>query len=97
MGDDSSPLSEMRDMSSLEEVQKVNRELAQRINDEARNDPNSPFAGKLVGIANGQVVVVTDDFQALYDRLAEIEPDHHRVFWVEAGHDPTKVEYIWRC
>jgi hypothetical protein len=84
-------------MSTLEEVQKQNRELAERINEEARNDPTSPYAGKWVGIANGQVVVVTDDPEALYYRLREIEPDHRRVFGLDAGHDPNKVEYIWRC
>jgi hypothetical protein len=84
-------------MSSLEEVQKANRELAQRINDEARSDPHSPYAGKFVGIVNGQVVVVTDDLESLYYRLKEIEPDHRRAFWIEASHDHTKIEYIWRC
>jgi hypothetical protein len=83
-------------MSSLEEVQKANRELAERINEEARNNPQSPYAGKFVGIANGQVVVVTDDFQTLGHRLDEIEPDHRRVFWIEASRDHTRVEYIWR-
>jgi hypothetical protein len=83
-------------MSSLEEVQKQNRELAERINEEARNDPNSPYAGKWVGIANGQVVVVTDDPESLYYRLKEIEPDPRRVYGVDAGHDPNKVEYVWR-
>ncbi len=83
-------------MASLEEVQKANRELAERINKEARSDPASPYAGKFVGIANGQVVVVTDDEESLYHSLAEIEPDPRRVFGLEASHDPTKVEYIWR-
>ncbi len=83
-------------MPSLEEVQKLNRELAQRINDEARNDPRSPYAGKFVGIANGRVVVVTDDPESLYHRLQEVEPDPRRVFGVDAGHDPDKVEYVWR-
>ncbi len=84
-------------MSSLEQVQKANRELAQRINDEARNDPHSPYAGKFVGIANGQVVVVTDDPESLHYRLAEIEPDPRRVFGLDAGHDPAQVESIGRC
>jgi len=84
-------------MSTLEEVQRANRTLAQRINDEARNDPHSPYAGKFVGIANGQVVVVTEDLESLYYRLEEIEPDNRRVFWIEASYDPTKIEYIWRC
>jgi hypothetical protein len=84
-------------MSSLEEVQKLNRELAERINDEARNDPTSPYAGKFVGIANGQVVAVTGDPESLYYRLKEIEPDHRRVFWIEASRDHTEVEHIWGC
>jgi hypothetical protein len=91
------PLVEVLVMSSLAEVQKLNRELGERIIEEARKDPQSPYAGKLVGIANGQVVVVTDDGQSLYYRLQEIEPDHRRVFWVDTNHDPEKVEYIWRC
>jgi hypothetical protein len=82
-------------MASLEEVQRLNRELGERINREARSDPTSPYAGKYVGIANGQVVVVTDDPDSLYYRLEEIEPDHRRVFWVDTNRDPTKVEYIW--
>jgi hypothetical protein len=84
-------------MLSLEEVQKANRELALRINDEARSDPTSPYAGKYVGIANGQVVLITDDLTSLYYGLEAIEPDNRRVFWIEASRDLTKIEYIWRC
>ena len=79
------------------DVFRLNCELAQRINRDALADPSSPYAGKFVGIANGQVVVVTDDPESLYYRLDEIEPDHRRVFWVEASRDPNEIEYIWRC
>ncbi len=84
-------------MASLEEMQKVNRELAERINNDALNDPTSPYVGKFVGIVDGQVVVVTDDLESLYYRLQEIEPDHRRVFWIEASRDPAEIVYIWRC
>ena len=84
-------------MSSLEEVQRANRELAERINDEARSDPTSPYAGKFVGIANGKVVIVTDDLKSLYYGLEAAEPDNLRVFCVDPEYDPTKIEYIWRC
>jgi hypoxanthine-guanine phosphoribosyltransferase len=83
--------------TTLEEVQKLNRELAERINEEARSNPQSPYTGKYVGIVNGQVVFVTDDFKALYYRLREIEPDQRRAFWVDAGHDPNEIEYVWSC
>lgn len=88
------PFEEVREMFSLEEVQRINRELGERINDETLKDPNSPYAGKFVGIANGQVVVVTDDGESLYYRLQEIEPDHRRVFCVEASRDYTRVERV---
>src|SRR5258707_8010131 len=84
-------LMEGRKMSSLEEVQKLNRELGERINQEARSNPASPYAGKFVGIANGQVVVVSEDLNSLSRRLREIEPDNRRVFWVEASRDYDKV------
>ena len=84
-------------MSPAETVQDANRDLARRINEEARSNSGSPYANKFVGIANGQVVVVTDDFQALYHRLKEIEPDSRRAFWIEASRDLTKVEYVWSC
>jgi hypothetical protein len=82
-------------MSSLVEVQEQNRELADRISEEARNDPRSPYAGKFVGLVNGQVAVVTEDLPFLLRRLREIELDPRRVFLIDPNHDPTKVEYIW--
>ena len=39
-------------------IQDINRELANRINAEARSNPQSPYANKFVGIANGKVVVI---------------------------------------
>ena len=45
-------------MSTLEEVRRQNRELADRIKEETSKDPHSPYAGKCVGIVNGQVVAV---------------------------------------
>lgn len=82
-------------MLSLEEVQKANRELAERINSEALANPQSEFAGKYVGIANGKIVVVTEDFQALGDVLRAADPDTRRLFWIEASRDPNEVHYIW--
>lgn len=83
-------------MASLEEVQQTNRELADRINAEALANPQSEYAGKYVGIANGKIVVVTEDIEELDDALAAADPDPRRVFWVEASHDYDQIEYIWR-
>ncbi|GEM_PF-5888188 len=52
-------------MSTAATVQEVNRELARQINQEARTNPQSPYANKFVGIANGKVVVA-DDLPSLF-------------------------------
>ena len=57
--------------------------------------PESPYANKFVGIANGQVVVVADDPDELSRRLRQIEPDPSKCFIVEASRDYSIVKYIW--
>ncbi len=74
-------------LSPPNDVYEINSRLARKINEEARRDPKSPYAGKFVGIANGKVVVVTDDLDDLARRLEEIEPDPMRTFCVEASAD----------
>lgn len=83
-------------MAAATTVQEQNRELARKINEEARRDPQSPYANKFVGIANGQVVVVTDNWTDLARRLRQIEPDPTRTFSLDASEDNDEVEYIWR-
>ena len=74
---------------------RLSQELAQRINRETLADPSSsPYAGKFVGIANGQVVVVADDLGTMAQRLREIEPNNRRCSWVEASRDYSVVVYV---
>jgi hypothetical protein len=82
-------------MSTLAEVQERNRELARQINEEALKNPQSPYANKFVGIANGQVVVVEDSLDAMCRRLVEIEPDPAKTMCVEASYDYSEVIEIW--
>ncbi len=83
-------------MSGGSTVQDLNRELARKINEEARRNPQSPYANKFVGIANGQVVVVADDLDEMVRRLRQVEPDPSKTFGVEASEDPDEVHEIWR-
>jgi hypothetical protein len=69
-----------------------NTELARRINDELLRDPNSPYAGKWIGIANGQVVVVGDNWEEVGKRLDEIEPDPFRTLRVEGVGIPEEEQ-----
>jgi hypothetical protein len=82
-------------MSTTRNIQELNRTLADQINAEARANPHSPYAGKFVGIANGQVVVVADDPEEMVQRLRQIEPDPQKTFSVEASRDYDEVIDIW--
>jgi hypothetical protein len=82
-------------MSVTNTTQERNRELADQINAEARSNPQSPYANKFVGIANGQVVVVADDLGEMIRRLRQIEPDPSKTFGVEASRDYDEVIEIW--
>lgn len=82
-------------MSGAPNVQELNRNLARRINQEAKSNPQSQYANKFVGIANGQVVAVADAADELARALRRIEPDPTKTFWVEASRDYDIVEEIW--
>jgi hypothetical protein len=82
-------------MPLADTVQDVNRQLARRINQEARSDPQSPYAKKFVGIANGQVVAVADDLDEMTRQLRQAESDPRKCFWVEASRDYDEVHEIW--
>ena len=72
-----------------------NRELARQINEESRRDRSSPYAGKFVGIANGQVVVIEDDLEQALQQLRQIEPEPQKTLCIEASADYATVEEIW--
>ena len=82
-------------MSAATNVPDVNRELARRINEEARRNPQSPYANKFVGIANGRVVVVADDHDEMITQLLQVEPDSTKCFGVEASRNYEEVHEIW--
>jgi len=77
-----------------QEAFRLSCELAQRINNEALADPSSPYAGKFVGVANGQVVVVEDDVKTAFFRLRELEPNNRRTCLIEASRDYSRVERV---
>ena len=72
-------------MGQNESIASANAKLARQINQEARRDPASPYAGKLVGIVNGQVVVVAETWREVVEHLRQVEPDSKKCFCVEAA------------
>jgi hypothetical protein len=77
------------------DIPTLNRQLAQKLVDDAKTNPQSPYRGKLVGIANGRVEVVADDWDDLARRLEQVEPDPSQTFAVEVGRDYSEVNMIW--
>jgi hypothetical protein len=86
---------EEKSMSATKTVQELNGELADRINAEARSNPQSQYANKFVGIVNGQVAVVADDLRSMVRRLRQIEPDASKTMCLEASRDYDEVHEIW--
>jgi hypothetical protein len=82
-------------MAVKEDMQRINERLAKQINEHARRDSSSPYAGKLVGIAHGQVVVVADSWSNVVDRLRQIEPDPAQCYCIDASADYDRVDEIW--
>jgi peptide subunit release factor RF-3 len=82
-------------MSSVIDARKINTEVAERINQEAKANPDSPYAGKYVGIANGKVVTVGDSFEEGLRLLRQAEPDNTRAYLLEVGADYSETEFIW--
>lgn len=82
-------------MSLPNSSRQANEELARRINQEARANSQSPYAGKFVAIAKGQVVFVTDNLDELGRRLEQLAFGPGEVLCVEASYDYDKVQYIW--
>jgi Family of unknown function (DUF5678) len=82
-------------MSVADAAKDLNRDLARKINQEARSTSTSPYANKFVGIANGQVVAVADDFDEMTRQLRQAESDPNKCFWVEASRNYDEVHEIW--
>jgi hypothetical protein len=82
-------------MTDLATIQKMNEDLARKVNKEALANSNSPYAGKYVGLANGQVVAIADSLRAVDRALDDVEPDRARTMTLEASVDYDRVQYIW--
>ena len=81
-------------MSATTTIQQLNRDLADKLAEEAKQNP-SAFMGKFVGIANGKVVFITNDLNELGRSLRQADPDPANTFWFEVGRDYKEVQEIW--
>jgi hypothetical protein len=83
-------------MAAQLKITPADDELAKAINRDARSNPDSPYAGKYVGILDGKVVVVCDDLNSAVETLREMEPDRLKGLIVEASADYDTPVEIWQ-
>ena len=81
-------------MSATTTIQQLNRDFADKVLAEAKSDPHA-YAGKYVGIANGQVVVVADNWREVARQLDQAESDPAKTFCIDMAQDYTTVQQIW--
>ena len=81
-------------MDPFADVKQRNQELAKRINHEARSDPHSPYVGKIVGMADGKVVIVGDDLTEVTEYLLQLGVDRERLCIVEASVDYDTPQHV---
>jgi len=82
-------------METLEEERQQARRLGRHINREARRNPSSPYAGKVVGILRGEVVIVADTLDEVAEVLERLEPDAQRRYFIDASVDYEAQYTIW--
>jgi hypothetical protein len=68
-------------------VTQLNRDVADKTNEETLKDPSSPLAGKSVGIIDGRVVAVADELREVMRQPRASGVDPRRMFCFEAGRD----------
>ena len=82
-------------MSTLEEEREQARKLGRQINHDARSNVCSPYAGKVVGILRGEVVIVADTLHEVAEALERLEPDPQRRYFIDASADYDTQYTIW--
>lgn len=75
--------------------QEENSEFARRINRETRANPDSPYAGKFLGIAHEQVVVVADSFDDADFQLDTLGFGRDDCQMIEASADYDTAIMFW--
>ena len=88
---------EEKNAMKIEEEREQARLLGRQINRDARSNPDSPYAGKVVGILRGQVAIVADTLDEVAEALERLEPNPQRRYFIDASADYDVQHTIWMC
>jgi len=81
-------------MTDIKSIAELNRDVGERVLEDAKRNPHA-YAGRYVGIANGKVVIATDDLHEFARCLQQAEPDRAKTYGVDLQYDYDKVFEIW--
>lgn len=68
-----------------EEQQRLDADFAMRLNRETRANPNSPYAGKYVVIADCEVVTVADSLDDMHEKILALGMNPRETFYIQAS------------
>ncbi len=70
-----------------DEQQRLNAEFGMRLNRETRADPDSPYAGKYIVIADCQIVTVANTLDEMHAQILELGLNPREASYVQASAD----------
>ncbi len=70
-----------------EEQQRLNAEFGMRLNRETRANPDSPYVGKYVVIADCEVVTVGDTLDDMHEKILALGMNPRATFYIQASAD----------
>jgi hypothetical protein len=79
----------------LEDMQKVNTEIGERIDREVTENPLHPYKAKVLGIVCGQVVYVGNTINEVFCHLEKIGADNTKSCIHVVGKVDPEIVYIW--
>lgn len=77
-------------MTTTKSIEEINRELGDQVYADAKRNPQK-YAGRYIGIANGEVACSGDDLSEVITGLKKKEPDTRKLFVVDTTRDLKKV------
>lgn len=76
-------------MTPTKSIAEINRELGEWVLEDAKRNPQA-YAGRFVGIANGKVVIATNDLNEFARKLREVDPNTANLYGVDIAYDYSK-------
>ena len=81
-------------MTTTKSTAEINQELGEWVLEDAKHNRQA-YAGRFGGIANGKVVIATNDLNELAHKLDEADPDNAATYSVILDYDYSKPFEIW--